>query len=132
MSRETTQQAIRFLLSGGINTAATYFLYLVLLTPLGYRAAYTAAYVAGIALSYVLSTRFVFRVPMSGRSAVKFPLLYLAQYLFGLAILLLSVSWLSIPPTYAALLSIALSVPFTFVLSRYVLVQRAADADIRT
>ncbi|WP_386067800.1 GtrA family protein [Tahibacter sp. UC22_41] len=122
MKQALPAEAIRFLISGGLNTALTYVVYLALLPPAGYAVAYTVAYVAGIALAYFLSTRFVFRVEGSARRAAAFPLIYLVQYLFGLAVLHASVAWLSIPQQFAVLISIALSVPLTFLLSRFVLV----------
>lgn len=125
MKRQVPQEALRFLISGGINTAVTYLLYLALLPGLGYWPAYSVAFVTGIVTSYFLNTRFVFRVRTSARRAAAFPLVYLAQYLFGLAVLHVSVRWLAVPAEYAALISIALSVPFTFALSRFVLAPRA-------
>lgn len=124
MKSRLTQEALRFLVSGGINTAITYLLYLALLPGLGYWPAYSVAFVTGIFTAYYLNTRFVFRVRTSTGRAAAFPLVYLAQYLFGLAVLHVSVRWAGVPAEYAALISIALSVPFTFALSRLVLAPR--------
>ena len=100
MKRQMPQEALRFLISGGINTAVTYLLYLALLPGLGYWPAYSVAFVTGIVTSYFLNTRFVFRVRTSARRAAAFPLVYLAQYLFGLAVLHVSVRWLAVPVVF--------------------------------
>ena len=39
---------VRFLLTGGLNTAVTYGVYLLLLGPIGYRWAYVASFVFGV------------------------------------------------------------------------------------
>ena len=127
MNHAVVREIVRFLASGLINTGVTYAIYLALLSKAGYAIAYTVAYLIGIALSYLLSTRFVFRVNHSARRAVIFPVVYLIQYLFGLTVLHASVAWLGIPEAFAALVSTVLSIPLTFVLSRLVLVNGHAQ-----
>lgn len=114
-------QAVRFLLSGAANTALTYAIYLLLLPALDYQRAYAVAFVSGIAFSYVMNVRFVFRVRANWRSAVLFPLVYLIQYLVGLAVLHVAIERLGIPREYALLASIAVSIPLTFLCSRLLL-----------
>lgn len=119
-------QAVRFLVSGAINTAVTYAIYLVLLRYMDYRSAYGVAFVSGIVLSYALNVRFVFRVRPSWRSAILFPVVYIIQYLVGLGVLQLAVERFAIPREYALLASIAVSVPLTFVLTRVLLTRMTA------
>ena len=45
---------VRYLIAGGVNTIVTYIVYLLLLTPVGYRIAYFLAFILGIGLSFVL------------------------------------------------------------------------------
>jgi len=54
-----------------------------------------------------------------------YPLVYLAQYLFGSALLYEMVAWLGIDRRWAALIALLLSVPMSFLLNRLVLAQRA-------
>jgi putative flippase GtrA len=114
-------EALRFVIAGAINTAVTYAIYLALLPWSGYALAYTIAYVAGIALSYVLNTWYVFRVRRDLRGLALFPLVYLAQYLIGMLVLSLAVNSFGVPAKFALLISIAITVPMTFLLSRLVL-----------
>lgn len=119
-------QAVRFLLSGAANTALTYAIYLVLLPALDYQRAYAVAFISGIVFSYALNVRFVFRVRPSWRSAVLFPLVYLVQYLVGLAVLHIAIERVGIAREYALLASIAASIPVTFVCSRWLLHRKPA------
>ncbi len=121
-------QALRFLISGAINTAVTYAVYLVLLRYLDYRSAYGVAFVSGIAFSYLLNVRFVFRVRPNWRSAILFPLVYVIQYLVGLGVLQSAVERFAIPREFALLASIAVSIPLTFVLTRFLLRRNAPPA----
>jgi len=110
----------RFLVAGVLNTALTYLLYVLLLQVVSYRVAFTLAYVAGILVSYALSARFVFRKQTSWRSFLRFPFVYLAQYLAGLLLVSLLVEWLSVPAWLAPLVALLVTIPLTYVLSRAV------------
>jgi putative flippase GtrA len=111
-------QFLRFLVTGGINTALTYVLYLLLLLLLDYLPAYSVAYVVGIALSYGLNSVFVFRQPMNWRSLARFPLVYVVQYLLTAALLWLFVDMLGVDQRIALLAAIAVTVPVTFLAAR--------------
>jgi putative flippase GtrA len=111
-------QFLRFLATGGINTALTYGLYLLLLPLLGYLVAYSVAYVLGILLSYWLNSVFVFRQPMNWRSLVRFPLVYVVQYIFTGVLLWIGVDVLGVDKRIALLAAIAVTVPVTFIAAR--------------
>jgi putative flippase GtrA len=115
------QEALRFIIAGAANTVATYGVYLALLPLFNYAVAYSIAFVAGIVLSYLLNTRFVFRVTGSMRRFAVYPLVYVAQYLAGLGVLQAAVALFNVPENLALLASIAVTVPLTFLLSRLVL-----------
>lgn len=121
-------EAGRFLLAGAANTAATYLIYLMLLPVLGYVAAYSTCYVAGILFSYALNTVFVFRTAPTARSVLLFPLVYVVQYLVGLGVLDGSIRYLGVPRPAALAVSIAVTIPLTFILARAVLTNRKDDA----
>jgi putative flippase GtrA len=108
---------MRFLLSGAFNTALTYALYLVALRYWDPRLAYTAVYIAGICLAYVLNRLFVFRSHAGWRSAVATPLIYLFQYLVSIAVVQV---WISagLAAWLAPLPALLLGVPLTYVLTR--------------
>jgi putative flippase GtrA len=108
----------RFILWGGINTLASYLIYALLLSFLPYLIAYSIAFIAGIFISYFLNSRFVFKQEMRLSKAVKYPLVYVSQYLLGVTSLYLFVQVLRVNKLLAAALAVILSIPVTFLLSR--------------
>ena len=115
----------RFLVSGAFNTLVTYLLYLLLLMFLGYRVSYTISYAAGIVLAYELNRVFVFKAPRSFASIAATPLIYLLQYCVGLGVVSLWVEYLGLSAKVAPLVAIALTVPVTFLLTRWAFLGRA-------
>lgn len=119
VSRLFGLSSARFLLSGGLNTALTYGIYLALMNFMGYRNSYTIAYVSGIILAYVFNRFFVFKAHGGMRSIVFLPLIYVAQYLASLLILWVWVEQLYQTAYLAPLVAIVLTLPLTFILSRW-------------
>ena len=110
----------RFIVSGGLNTAITYGIYLALLQLMPYQFSYTIAYVSGITISYVLSRSYVFRSHYSLRSILLFPLVYVAQYVCGMLLLWLWIEVTGLSDKVAPLVVVAVTLPLTYVLSRFV------------
>jgi putative flippase GtrA len=108
----------RFLISGVLNTGITYLLYLWFLQLFSYRAAYTGAFVLGILISYCLNALFVFRVRIAVRSLIRFPLIYLFQYLLGMLLVVALIEYAGFAPWAAPLFAILITVPLTYVLSK--------------
>jgi putative flippase GtrA len=117
-------QFARFLVAGAINTAVTYALYVALLRPLGYAIAYAVAYACGIAISYVLNARFVFHAPLRLADFLRFPIVYVVQYLLSAAGLWLLVEHAGVPAQWALAVVIAITVPVVFAASRRLLAPR--------
>ncbi len=115
------REPIRFLLAGGINTVVTYLVYLALLDALGYRLAFSTAFVLGILLGYQLNIRFVFRTTFSLRKMLQYPVVYLAQYFLGLAFIAMLVELAGINQKIAPLINVALMIPLTYVINRWFL-----------
>ena len=111
----------RFLAVGVANTVASYALFVALELALPYLVAYTIAYVAGIVLSYLLNTRVVFRVARSWSTFLRFPLVYALQFILGSTIIVLLVEAFAIGPRVAALVALAVTIPFTYFAAKYVL-----------
>lgn len=82
--------------------------------------AFTIDYAFGIAISYLLQLKFVFKEKGSIKKLLSFPSVYLVQYLLGL-IGLNSAVHFGISAELALFAAILLPIPFVFVLSRYVL-----------
>lgn len=110
----------RFLLGGGVNTAVTYGLFMLLQWFIPAAGAYTIAYVIGILLAYGINTIFVFQTKPSVRTALQFPAVYVIQYISGLALLTLF-TYMGLSNAVAMLLTIVVNVPISFLMTRYVL-----------
>jgi putative flippase GtrA len=121
---ERFRQFLKFVLVGVANTAVTYLIYRGLLLFLSYYISYSISYVLGIAFSYFCNAVLVFKQPLSWRSFLSYPFVYLFQYLLSLAGTVLLVEVWHVPARYAPLFIIVVSVPVTFVLSRFVFVRR--------
>lgn len=112
---------LRFVIGGGLNTAVTYGIFLLGNLVMPYQTAYLIAYLIGIAFSYFFNSLVVFKAPLSIRKFLAFPLVYVVQYLVSALLLEVSVKVLGVPVAYAPLLIIVITIPLTFVLSRFIL-----------
>ncbi|MBK8025435.1 MAG: GtrA family protein [Chloroflexi bacterium] len=121
---------IRYVLAGGVNSVLTYIIYLLLLPVTAYTVAYGVSYFAGVPVGYVLNALFVFRQPLRWRSALKFPVVYIVQYVLGTIFTVLLVDGLHIPAEYAAALGTLMTVPFAFVITRLVLKPKQSEEPV--
>jgi len=119
--RSFSGEALRFLLAGGFNTAATYVIYLAALQVVPYRVAYTGAYAIGIVLGYAVNTFFVFRARWSWKRMLAYPLVYLVQYGIGLLCLTLLVEQQWVRKELAPLIVVVITLPLTFLGTRYLI-----------
>ncbi|MGA9997619.1 MAG: GtrA family protein [Pyrinomonadaceae bacterium] len=108
----------RFVFWGAINTLVGYALYLFLLLLLPYLIAYSVAYVFGVFFSYYLNSKFVFKQQLKLSKALKYPLVYVTQYILGAVSLYLMVQRLKINKVLAPTLVVLLTIPITYLLSK--------------
>ena len=119
-------QILRFLISGGTNTIATYLYFLAIYwtfdTPFW---AFTISFVLGIMTSYLLNLKFTFQQRHKTKKMLAFPAIYLFHYLLGLSLFKL---WLhiGIAAEIAFLLNAMLLAPIVFLLMRFILRDRPA------
>ena len=121
LSEVLGRPAVRYLIAGGINTLATYLIYLTVLAVAPYPLAYSLSYGAGIVLSFVLNSRFVFRAPLRWRRLLQYPVVYVVQYALGYAVLYAAVELVGMGPSLGPVLVVAVTVPVSFVLTRRIL-----------
>jgi putative flippase GtrA len=110
-----------FLLVGAINTAVAYVLYLLFLVFMPYLYAYSVSYGVGVGVSYYLNSRFVFRQPLSLAKFLQFPAVYVIQYCIGAALLWMLVGRASLAPELAMIAVVILTIPVTYLTSRFIL-----------
>jgi len=116
--KSTKHEFIRFIFWGGINTLSGYLIYAFLLHFFAYMICYSISYCLSIFISYFLNSRFVFKERLRLRKALKYPLVYINQYLLGAVSLYLLVQFLKIDKLVAPLFVVLLTIPVTFFLSR--------------
>jgi putative flippase GtrA len=109
---------LRYVIAGGANTGISYLLYLSMLRPFGYRIAFSIAFMAGVGVGYAINALVVFRKPVSLTTAFGFVMVYVVQYVLGLALTATLVEWLGVPAWLAPIVALAIVVPLTFVTLR--------------
>ncbi|RZO08824.1 GtrA family protein [Pseudomonas moorei] len=114
------QDFVKFLISGGFNTAMTYGVYLILLMFLPYTTSYTISYIAGIVLAYLLNRFFVFKSHQGLKTIALLPLVYVMQYVISMLILWCWVEKLGFNDSLAPIVAIIITIPITYVLSKFV------------
>ena len=112
---------MRFLVVGAVNSGLTYLAYLALLKRVSYQWAFSLSYVAGIFLSFVLNSCFVFRVPLRWQRLLPYPSVYLVQYVLGLGVIHLGVELLRWDERLMPIAVLTMTMPVSFVLTRWIL-----------
>lgn len=125
MTRKTslprTQQWLRFIMGGAINTAFTYGIYLILNLAIDYQWAYLIAYALGIVFAYYFNARMVFHVPLSWKGLLTYPLVYVIQYGISALAIGILVELLSVPKVLAPLVVTVVMLPMTYVMSKLII-----------
>lgn len=119
-------QIIRFALVGGVNTATFYGFYLGLHPWMPYFAAYTLAFVLSMIGSFFLNTYFTYRTRPTWRKFLLFPLTNLTNYVVTSVGVYALVEWAHMNDKIAPLVAAAAAIPFTYLLSRRILLTRPA------
>lgn len=114
-------QVLRYVFVGGLNTAITYGLYIILLSWLGYQLAYVLSYVVGIVFSYFLNAKAVFKVRTSLLKLFLFSFVYVLQLGVGTVLMYILVGRLGVPEELAPLAVLFVLVPTSFLLVRAVM-----------
>ena len=120
------REVLRYGAAGGVNTVATYALYLGLLRLVDYRLAYALAFVAGIGLSFLLLRHLVFARPGKRHSLAWLAASQLLQLVLGLLVVQAWVAWLQAPAWLAPLAAVVVCVPLMFILQRWIFTPHAA------
>lgn len=121
-------QILRFVTVGAVNTATFYGCYRLLLPALPYFAAYTIAFVLSMVGSFFMNTYFTYRTRPNWKKFALFPLTNVTNYLVQSAGLFALVHWMGTGKKIAPLVAAVVAVPFTYLLSRRILVPRDPGA----
>lgn len=110
-----------FILSGCFNTAVTYFLYLYLEGFFHYQVAYAISYIFGIFIAYILNLRLVFKSKSSWRKFVRYPFVYLIQYILSALFLYLLISVFRFSHQLSPLIVIVGLLPVSYLMNKKIL-----------
>jgi putative flippase GtrA len=116
-------QIIRFAAVGVVNTATFYGFYLTLHPWMPYFLAYTAAFVLSMIGSFFLNTYFTYRTRPTWKKFLLFPLTNLTNYVVTSTGVFVLVEWVHVSSTIAPLAAAAAAIPFTYILSRRILLR---------
>ncbi|MFF5565850.1 GtrA family protein [Streptomyces sp. NPDC012623] len=116
-------QLVRFALVGVVNTGTYYGCYLLLLHRLPYVVSHVMAFGVSMTGSFFLNSRFTYRTRPTWRKFLLFPLTNAANFVITTAGVYLLVDVAHYSSRYSPLITAALAVPITFVVSRLILLR---------
>lgn len=131
-TKSNVKEYANFLICGAANTVLTYALYALFMLAMSYKLSYSLSYVCGIIISYYLNSRFVFKEKVSFIKFIQYPVVYIVQYLLGIIVLYICVDILGVSKWLAPVVVIILSLPVTFLLSKFIIkrpIKRFEGAD---
>lgn len=120
---QTHAEILKFIIVGGINTLNYYVVYLLLLKLLHieYMISHITGFIVAFVISYYLNCYFVYRVKPTWRKFISFPITQLVNVSLQTVLLYVFVSWLNLPAEIAPFAGLVITIPITFVLSKWIL-----------
>ncbi|MFO8357856.1 flippase GtxA [Staphylococcus aureus] len=119
----THAEILKFIIVGGINTLNYYVVYLLLLKLLHieYMISHITGFLVAFVISYYLNCYFVYRVKPTWRKFISFPITQIVNVSLQTVLLYVFVSWLNLPAEIAPFAGLVITIPITFVLSKWIL-----------
>ncbi|EOB9473131.1 TPA: flippase GtxA [Staphylococcus aureus] len=120
---QTHAEILKFIIVGGINTLNYYVVYLLLLKLLHieYMISHITGFLVAFVISYYLNCYFVYRVKTTWRKFISFPITQIVNVSLQTVLLYVFVSWLNLPAEIAPFAGLVITIPITFVLSKWIL-----------
>lgn len=120
---QTHAEILKFIIVGGINTLNYYVVYLLLLKLLHieYMISHITGFIVAFVISYYLNCYFVYRVKPTWRKFISFPITQIVNVSLQTVLLYVLVSWLNLPAEIAPFAGLIITIPITFVLSKWIL-----------
>lgn len=126
--RPISGQIITFAAVGVVNTATYYGLYLFFLMYLPYLAAHAISFTLSMIGSFFLNAKFTYRTRPTWRKFLLFPLTNATNFVITTVGVYVIVDVLHVGSEFAPLMASAAAIPVTFVVSRWVMLQRPEGA----
>lgn len=120
---QTHVEILKFIIVGGINTLNYYVVYLLLLKLLHieYMISHITGFLVAFVISYYLNCYFVYRVKPTWRKFISFPITQIVNVSLQTVLLYVFVSWLNLPAEIAPFAGLIITIPITFILSKWIL-----------
>ncbi|HDG5525546.1 TPA: flippase GtxA [Staphylococcus aureus] len=120
---QTHAEILKFIIVGGINTLNYYVVYLLLLKLLHieYMISHITGFLVAFVISYYLNCYFVYRVKPTWRKFISFSITQIVNVSLQTVLLYVFVSWLNLPAEIAPFAGLVITIPITFVLSKWIL-----------
>ncbi|PZJ39909.1 GtrA family protein [Staphylococcus aureus] len=120
---QTHAEILKFIIVGGINTLNYYVVYLLLLKLLHieYMISHITGFLVAFVISYYLNCYFVYRVKPTWRKFISFPITQIVNVSLQTVLLYVFLSWLNLPAEIAPFAGLVITIPITFVLSKWIL-----------
>ncbi|CAC8562103.1 Putative sugar translocase in surface polysaccharides biosynthesis [Staphylococcus aureus] len=120
---QTHAEILKFIIVGGNNTLNYYVVYLLLLKLLHieYMISHITGFIVAFVISYYLNCYFVYRVKPTWRKFISFPITQLVNVSLQTVLLYVFVSWLNLPAEIAPFAGLVITIPITFILSKWIL-----------
>ena len=120
---QTHAEILKFIIVGGINTLNYYVVYLLLLKLLHieYMISHITGFLVAFMISYYLNCYFVYRVKPTWRKFISFPITQIVNVSLQTVLLYVFVSWLNLPAEIAPFAGLVITIPITFILSKWIL-----------
>ncbi|HCY0714854.1 TPA: flippase GtxA [Staphylococcus aureus] len=120
---QTHAEILKFIIVGGINTLNYYVVYLLLLKLLHieYMISHITGFIVAFVISYYLNCYFVYRVKPTWRKFISFPITQFVNVSLQTVLLYVFVSWLNLPAEIAPFAGLIITIPITFILSKWIL-----------
>ncbi|HDP2278811.1 TPA: flippase GtxA [Staphylococcus aureus] len=120
---QTHAEILKFIIVGGINTLNYYVVYLLLLKLLHieYMISHITGFLVAFVISYYLNCYFVYRVKPTWKKFISFPITQIVNVSLQTVLLYVFVSWLNLPAEIAPFAGLIITIPITFILSKWIL-----------
>lgn len=121
LSRSRFIRPLQFVIGGALNTGLSYSVYLLLLLAVDYQIAYFVAYLCGLLFAYWFNAVVVFKVALSWRGLMAYPIVYISQYALSALLLGSLVAFVGVTEALAPLVVAAVMLPITYLMNKLVL-----------
>ncbi|CAC6079393.1 Putative sugar translocase in surface polysaccharides biosynthesis [Staphylococcus aureus] len=120
---QTHAEILKFIIVGGINTLNYYVVYLLLLKliHIEYMISHITGFIVAFVISYYLNCYFVYKVKPTWRKFISFPITQIVNVSLQTVLLYVFVSWLNLPAEIAPFAGLIITIPITFILSKWIL-----------